>query len=93
MLNSPRDKIRKGTVVGRVEGSPLYDPVSELYYWEGESSASITINGMGKKRSEVYYCCCNNTIPKQVAPIDSIWTDCCILCNWSMYNFSNRRPV
>ena len=29
------------------------------------------------KRSEVYYCCCNNTIPKPVAPIDSIWTDCC----------------
>ena len=29
----------------------------------------------------MYYCCCNNTIPKQVAPIDSIWTDCCILCN------------
>ena len=27
---------------------PLYDPGSELYYWEGESRASITINGMGK---------------------------------------------
>ena len=45
-------KIRAGTVVGRGEGSPLYDSGSELYYWEGESSASITINGMGK-RNEV----------------------------------------
>ena len=32
------------------EESPLYDPRSGLYYWEGESSASITINGMGKKK-------------------------------------------
>ena len=32
------------------KGSPIYDPGSELYYWEGESSASITINGMGKGR-------------------------------------------
>ena len=32
------------------EGSPLYDPGSELYCWEGESSASITINGMGKRK-------------------------------------------
>ena len=31
------------------EGSPLHDPGSELYYWEGESSVSRTINGMGKK--------------------------------------------
>ena len=36
--------------MGRGEGSPLYDPGSELYYWEGESSASITINGMGKRK-------------------------------------------
>ena len=43
-------EIRVGTVVGRGEGSPLYDPGSELYYWEGESSASITINGMGKRK-------------------------------------------
>ena len=37
------------------ERSLLYDPGSELYYWEGESSASITINGMvpTKKRSKV----------------------------------------
>ena len=67
-------KIRVGTVVGRGEGSPLYDPGSKLYYWEGESIASITINGMGEKSK--YYCCCKNTIPKQVAPMDSIWTDC-----------------
>ena len=38
------------TVVGRGEGSPLYDPGSELYYWEGESNASITINRMGKRK-------------------------------------------
>ena len=34
------------------EGSPLYDSGSELYYWEGKSIASITINGM-EKRKEV----------------------------------------
>ena len=34
--------------MGRGEGSPLYNPGFELYYWEGESSASITINRMGK---------------------------------------------
>ena len=39
--------------MGRGEGSPLCDPGSELNYWEGESSrASITINGM-RKRKEV----------------------------------------
>ena len=43
-------KIRACTVVGMGEGSRLYDPGSELYYWGGESSASITINGMGKRR-------------------------------------------
>ena len=32
------------------EGNPLYDPGSELYYWEDESIASITINGMGKRK-------------------------------------------
>ena len=31
--------------------SLLYDPESELYYWEGENSASITINGMGKRKN------------------------------------------
>ena len=72
--------------MGRVEGNPPYDPGSELYYWEGESSASITINGMGKRKEVKCSTAAwgNNTIPKQVAPIDSIWTDCCILCNWSM---------
>ena len=46
------------TVVGRGEEGPLYDPGSELYYWEGESIASI-INGMGKKKEVnwLYYCC------------------------------------
>ena len=46
-------KFRACTVVEMGEGSPLYDPGSELYYWEGESSASITINGMGKRKEEV----------------------------------------
>ena len=36
--------------MGMGEGSPLYDPGSELYYWEGETSGSITINGMGKRK-------------------------------------------
>ena len=36
--------------MGREEGSLLYDPGSELYYWQGESSASITTNGMGKRK-------------------------------------------
>ena len=39
-------------VVGTGEGSPLYDPGSELYYWEGESSESLTIIGM-RERKEV----------------------------------------
>ena len=52
------------------------------HIWEGRN-----------KRSEVYYGCCDNTIPKQVVPIDSIWTDCCTLCNWFVYNLSNHRPV
>ena len=41
-------KIKACNVVGIGEGSPLYDPGSEFYYCE--SSASITINGMGKKK-------------------------------------------
>ena len=36
--------------MGMGEGTPLYDHGSELYYWEGESSARITINGMGKRK-------------------------------------------
>ena len=72
-------KITAGTVVGMGEGSPLYDPGSKLYYWEGESNARITLSDGKKKTSEVYYCYWNNTIPKQVAPIDSIWTDCCCI--------------
>ena len=50
MLNTSRDKMKVCTVVGRGKGSPLYDPGSELYYREGESSASITINRMGKRK-------------------------------------------
>ena len=74
-------KVRAGTVVGRGEGRPLYDPEAELYYWEGERNASIPMNGMGKRREMecITASSCNNTIPKQVAPIDSIWTDCYIM--------------
>ena len=36
--------------MGTGEGSPLYDPGSKLYYWEGESNASITRNEMGKRK-------------------------------------------
>ena len=43
-------KIRACRVVRMGEGSSLYDVGSELYYWEGESSAIITINGMGKRK-------------------------------------------
>ena len=51
--------------------------------------------GWEKETIEVYYCCCNNTIPKQVARIrldlDRLLY---ILCNYrSMYNFSNHSPV
>ena len=37
----------------------------------------------------MYYCCCNNTIPKQVAR--STWSGLtAVLCKWYMYNFSNH---
>ena len=50
MLNYSCDKIRACNVVCEGERSPPYDPGSELCYWEGESSSSITINGMGKRK-------------------------------------------
>ena len=34
--------------MGMGEGSPLYDPVSKLCYWEGEYNARITLSGTGK---------------------------------------------
>ena len=85
-------KNRARAVMGRVERNPLYDHGSKIYYWESESNASITTNGMGKEK-EVK--CINaaviNTIPKLVAPMDLIWTaSCVVLSNWSMYNFSNH---
>ena len=43
-------KTRAGAVVGRGEGSPLYDPRSKSNSWEGEGNASITMNGMGKRK-------------------------------------------
>ena len=81
MLNSCRDKKSGRHLSGEGEGSPLDDLRSEIYYWEDESNASITINGMGKRIEVkcISAACWNNTIPKQVAPIDSIWTDCCCI--------------
>ena len=43
-------KFRACPIVGMEETSPLYDPGSELYYWEVESSTNIATNGMGKRR-------------------------------------------
>ena len=83
-------KISAGTVVGRGEGSPLYDPGSKLYYWEGEINASITINMMGKiKKSEV---CITAAVTiryrsKLHRPTRSGLT-VVVLCKWSIYNFS-----
>ena len=76
--------------MGMGEGSPLHDHGSKLYYWEGESNASITINGMGK-RKEVK-CITAAVIIRYSSKLHrstrSGLTD--VLCNWSMYNFSNH---
>ena len=73
----------------------MYDPGSELYHWEGESSASITINGMGKIKEVT--CITAAVIIRYPSKVHrstrSGPTACSILCNWSMYNFSNHRPV
>ena len=74
--------------MGRVKGSLLDDPGSEIYYLEGES-------GWEKEKEVkcITACCGNITIPTHAEPIDSIWTDTAVLCKWSMYNFSNHRPI
>ena len=79
--------------MGRGEGIPLYDPGSELYYWEGESSASITINGMGK-RQEVK-CITAAVIIRYPSKLHRSTRSglTALLCNWSMHNFSNHWPV
>ena len=87
-------KIRAGTAVGRGEGSPLYDPGSDLYYyWEGESIASITTNGMGK-RKEVK-CITAAVIIRYPSKLHRSNRSglTAVLCNWSMYDFSNHRPI
>ena len=38
LRSSPRKKIRACIVLGMGEESPLYDPGSKLYHWEGEST-------------------------------------------------------
>ena len=89
MLNSSLDK-RAGTVVGRREGSPLYDPGSKLYYWEGESNASITINGMGKKKE--MKCITAAAIIRYPSKLHRSTRSglTAVLCNRCMYKFSNH---
>ena len=79
MLNSSRDTNSGRYCSGDGEGeAAIYDPGAELYYyWEG--SRVMRAPDGKNKRSVVYHCRCNNTIPKQVATIDWIWTDCCIM--------------
>ena len=78
-------KIRAGTVVGRGEGSPLYDPGSKLYYWEGESNASITTNGMGKRKQ--VKCITAAVIiryPSKLHRSTRSGLTAVVLCNWSI---------
>ena len=50
MLDYSRNKYLGLYRSGEGVGSRLYYPGYELYYyWEGESSSSITTNGMGKR--------------------------------------------
>ena len=82
------------TVVAKGEGSPLYDPGSELcYYWEGESSTSITINRMGKRKEVKGIITAVVLIIRYQTKlhyrlIDSIWTTCCM--RWA-FNHLGRR--
>ena len=71
--------------MGKGEGSPLYDPGFKLYYWEGESNASITMNGMGK-RKEVK---CNASAvitryPSKLHRSTRSGLIAVVLCNWSV---------
>ena len=78
--------------MGRGEGSPLYDPGSKLYYWEGESNASITINGTGK-RKEVKCITAAAVIvryPRKLHRSTRSGLPAVVLCNWPVYNFSNH---
>ena len=72
--------------MGRGEGSPLYDPGSKLYYWEGESNAGMTINGIEKRKKVKCITACsgnNNTIPKQLHRSTRSGLTA-VLCNWSV---------
>ena len=84
-------KIRAGTVVGMGKGSPLYDPGSKVCYWEGESNARITLSGMGK-RKEVKCITAAGIIrhPNKLHRSTRSGLTAVVLCNWSMYNFSNH---
>ena len=80
--------------MGMGEGSPLYDPGSELYYWEGESSASITINGVGK-RKEVK-CIIAAVIIRYPSKLHRSTRSEPTAVNYGIgpcTNFSNHRPV
>ena len=81
---------RAGTVVGREERSPLCDPGSKLYYWEGKNNASITINRIGKLREAK--CITAAVIIRYPSKLHRSTGSglTAVICNWSMYNFSNH---
>ena len=76
--------------MGRGEGSPLYDPGSELYYWEGESNTSVTTNGMGKIKEP--WCISAVVIIRYPSKLHRSTRSrlTAVLCNRSMHNFSNH---
>ena len=84
-------KITVRTAVGMGERSPLYDPGSKLYYWEGESNARIIPSRMGKilevKRITAagkvrHLCKLHRSTRSGLTAV--------VLCNRFMYNFSNH---
>ena len=79
--------------MGRGERSPVNDPGSELYYWEGESNASIAISGMGKRKEMKCITAAVIVLYPSMLHRSTRSGLTAVLCNWSMYNFSNHRPV
>ena len=77
--------------MGMGKGSPLYDPGSKFYHWEGESNARITLSGMGK-RKEVKCITAAGIIqyPSKLHRSTRSGLTAVVLCNWYMYNFSNH---
>ena len=75
--------------MGRGEGSPLYDPGSKLYYWEGESNAIITINEMGKRKVKCITAAVIIRYPSKLHRSTRSGLTA-VLCIWPMYNFSSH---